>query len=234
METTPRNTHATEWALITGAAGRLGSQLARLAAAQGYGLILSGVMAEPLQRLARELAPVCGERLLVLPVDLATLNGAELLLQDLRERGLPIRILCHCAALRPGGLFLDQDPTQLQEFLQLHVLAVAMLCRGLGPGLLDHNGKVLLLPPATADPEANAVLARATADWLHRFALELERELSTLGVRVCCFHAPPDRLDLDPAGFARAAWQALHAAETPTAADTPGWLARLFRRLRGR
>jgi short-subunit dehydrogenase len=234
METTPRRTHTAEWALITGAAGRLGSQLARLAAAQGYGLILCGSLADPLQRLARELAPVCDERLLVLPVDLATLNGAELLLQDLRERGLPVRILCHCAALRPGGLFLDQDPTQLQEFLQLHLLAVALLCRGLGPGLLDHNGKVLLLPPATSDPEANAVLARATADWLQCFARELERELSPAGVRVCCFQAPPDRLDQDPAGMARAAWQALHGPGAPAPADTGGWLARLLKRLRSR
>lgn len=228
METlvTPSSTiePAPGWALITGASGRLGRALSHLAAEAGYGLVLSAPLSSTLAPLVRELEPRCGPHLLVLPVDLATPNGAELLAQDLRERALPIRLVIHGAALHPAGPFLDLDSTHLQDQLQLGLLTVAQLCRGLGPGLQDRGGQVLLLSPGLLDGNS-PVLNRPIAAWQAAFARELERELSP-GLRVRCFAPGPASPGQDPDTLARSAWREL-AGDRRDPDSPPGLLARL-------
>lgn len=231
LVTPPSTTEpAPGWALITGASGRLGRALARLAAEAGYGLVLSAPLSSALDPLVRELEPRCGPHLLVLPVDLATPNGAELLAQDLRERALPIRLVIHGAALHPAGSFLDLDTTHLQDQLQLGLLTVAQLCRGLGPGLQDRGGQVLLLSPGLLDGSC-PVLNRPIAAWQAAFALELERELAP-GLRVRCFAPGPGSPAEDPDTLARQAWLSLAGPARDTG-TRPGLLARLRARIFG-
>ncbi|MCA9781974.1 MAG: SDR family NAD(P)-dependent oxidoreductase [Calditrichaeota bacterium] len=231
MNHTPPVFDNRDWALITGASGTLGKAMARKAAAAGLGLLLSSRDEPALHALALELRVLCGDRCLVLPVDLASPNGAELLLQDLRERSLRVRLLVHAANSRLEGTFLDEDPITQADWLQLNQLSLLQLCRGLGPAMVGHGwARILAIVPEPGASDSRQVLARAGQDWIERFVIQLNEELAGQDVRIASW---PRRGNEDPDTMAADAWaRLLSTHDTPAArAGSANWLGRLLARI---
>jgi short-subunit dehydrogenase len=68
-----------KWAVVTGASGGIGMDIARELAALGYALVLSARGADKLEALAAELQAKHGVNCLVLAVDLGAPDGPETL-----------------------------------------------------------------------------------------------------------------------------------------------------------
>ena len=69
------------WSMVTGATGGLGAAMARLIAAEGRPLILSGRDAHRLQSLAEELREAHGVEVRAVPADLATEEGQSFIME---------------------------------------------------------------------------------------------------------------------------------------------------------
>lgn len=118
----------TDWALITGASGGLGAALAREAAQQGYGCILSARNEAALTRLAAEIE-ARGAPAKVLRADLAEEGAAQALWQAAGAIA-PISLLINNAGLGQHGRIQDAGLwPQDKATLAVNVTAAADLMK---------------------------------------------------------------------------------------------------------
>ncbi len=86
-----------ETALITGASGGIGEELAKVCAAHDIDLVLVARSEERLRNLAANLASRHGIRATVLPANLADPGACDRLCQELSRQGLEVDVLINNA-----------------------------------------------------------------------------------------------------------------------------------------
>jgi len=132
-------------ALITGASGGIGLELARIAAAQGHALALVARSGDRLRELGARLEREHGVPVSPLAMDLSVEGAAVRVVDWLSEAALPpLRILVNNAGFGMRGPVAGADPAELTSMLRLNVLALAELTRLLLPGMLEgKSGRIL-------------------------------------------------------------------------------------------
>src|SRR5512138_3707390 len=95
--------------LVTGASSGIGRELAKLAAADGYDLILVARRQERLDTLARELSVAHGVSARVIPGDLADPGGPRRIVQEIEKEKLAVDVLVNNAGLGVYGRFWKTD-----------------------------------------------------------------------------------------------------------------------------
>ena len=124
---------ANKFAIVTGSSTGIGHELAKLAAADGYDLLLAADT--PFTD-----APAGAE---TLEVDLSTVDGVEQLLA--KVDGRQIDLLCANAGHGLGRAFLDQSPDAWQHVVNTNITGtVYLLQKVLGPMVARNEGKVLV------------------------------------------------------------------------------------------
>src|SRR3954467_15352603 len=98
-----------ETALVTGASGGIGEDLARLLAAGGRDVVLLARSAAKLQALADDLARSYKVSATVLTADLSESGAVDRVTQTLAERNLTIDILINNAGFGSFGPFALED-----------------------------------------------------------------------------------------------------------------------------
>ena len=99
---------AAKWALITGATGGLGREMARQLAAKGWSLVLHGRNAEALMALAGETARE-GAIVRTVTADLATTDGPATLVAEVDALGIEVDLLVNNAGLGYTAQFVESD-----------------------------------------------------------------------------------------------------------------------------
>lgn len=131
-------------ALITGASGGIGKELARCFAADGHDLVLLGRRREPLATLADELRGNHGVRCQVLVRDLAHAGEGTTVFAELDSLELPISVLVNNAGFGAHGPFVDTDLQRQLAMLRVNVEVLTELTwRFLPPMLEQGRGHVL-------------------------------------------------------------------------------------------
>lgn len=162
-------------AVVTGAAGGLGGAIARALRGRGARLILTGRRAEALQSLASEL------------------NGAEVIVCDLSERGqvgeLTARladtdIVVANAALPATGKLDDFTPDELDRALDVNLRVPMVLTQQLLPGMLGRGrGHFVYISSISGKlPTARAPIYASTKYGLRGFCASLRLDLHGTGV----------------------------------------------------
>ncbi|MCR5725374.1 MAG: SDR family oxidoreductase [Treponema sp.] len=128
-------------ALITGASGGIGAELARLFAEDGINLLLIARSKDKLVALQAELESRYGVEVTVLPTDLTSQGAAEAVGAFIEEQGLRIQTLVCNAGFGDWALFKDADCAKLQAMLQLNVVSLTALERILLPMLIEEAKK---------------------------------------------------------------------------------------------
>src|SRR5207237_9339948 len=105
-------------ALVTGASGGIGAELARELARSGHDLVLAARGVAPMEALAAELQPL-GAATTVIPADLSKPGAAATLAHDIASRGLAVDVLVNNAGLGALGRFDRIDPPRLGDRLQV-------------------------------------------------------------------------------------------------------------------
>lgn len=131
-------------ALVTGASGGIGRELAELFARDGYALVLVARREQELAALAREWEARYSATIQTVALDLGRHGAADRLVEELDRRGIVVDILVNNAGFAQFGPFADVDPEQQIGMVELNVVTLTRLTRLLLPSMLRRRwGRVL-------------------------------------------------------------------------------------------
>lgn len=172
-------------ALITGASGGIGLELARLFAAGGYDLVLVARSTAKLEELAGELRKQ-GGAVRVLAKDLAKPESPEEVFRELKAAGIAVDVLVNNAGFATYGPFVEIDLGRELEELQLNIVTLTHLTKKLLPGMLARRRGGVLNLASTAGFQPGPLMAvyYATKAYVISFSEALAEELSGTGVTV--------------------------------------------------
>jgi short-subunit dehydrogenase len=175
-------------ALVTGASGGIGLELARGLARRGYDVVLVARSAERLAEHAHNFEQQHGVRAVPIALDLATPDAPPKLLGALAERRLEIDVLVNNAGFGTFGLFRDTPlDVELQE-LQLNVITLTALSKLLLPPMLaKRSGRILNVASTAAfQPGPYMAVYYASKAYVLSFSEALAEEQRGTGVTVTC------------------------------------------------
>ncbi len=130
-------------ALITGASGGIGADLARVFARHGHDLALAARSRDKLEALAEEIAASGRPRPIVLALDLAPPGAAAKLAAALDAAGAAPDILVNNAGFGLIGAFADLDPSEQLAIVDLNVRALVEATAQFLPEIRRVKGKIL-------------------------------------------------------------------------------------------
>ena len=171
-------------ALVTGASGGIGGEIARALHSQGAKVGLSGTRTEPLEKLKAEL----GERAHVLPCDLSDAAGIEQLLKSADAALGGIDILVNNAGLTRDNLALRMKDEDWQRVIDVNLTAGFRLSRGAMRGMMKKRwGRIIGITSIvghTGNPgQANYAAAKAGMVGMSK---ALAAEVASRGITVNC------------------------------------------------
>lgn len=215
-------------ALVTGASGGIGCELARVIAAHGHNLVLVARDETRLRSVAAELEGSYSVRAHVIVRDLTQPSAASELYRELRQRSIPVDILVNNAGFATGGPFAESDPANATQLLQLNVMALTHLTRLFLPEMIQRGwGRLLQVSSIAAFfPGPLTACYNASKAYVLSFSLALSNELTGTGVTSTVLCPGPTRTGfaqrarllgtrafsgpiMDPAEVARIGYEAL-------------------------
>ena len=193
------------YALITGASGGIGRELARVFAAQGHRVILLARTREPLESLARELGG--SSKALVIVKDLAETSAAVSVYEEVRRLGVAVGVLVNNAGFGAYGRFGTAPERMDRELLQVNLVSLIELTKlFLKDMQRTDRGRILNIASTAAfQPGPGMALYYASKAFVLSFSLALSEELRGSGVTVTALcPGPTDTGFQDRAGISQA------------------------------
>ncbi len=169
-------------ALVTGASGGIGGDIARALHGAGANVGLSGTRVEPLQALADEL----GERAHVLPCNLSDTEAVEALPKQAAEAMGSVDILVNNAGITRDNLFMRMSDEEWQSVIDVNMTSTMKLCKGVIRGMMKARwGRIVNVSSVVAaigNPgQANYAASKAG---MIGFSKALAHEVATRGITV--------------------------------------------------
>jgi short-subunit dehydrogenase len=184
-------------ALVTGASGGIGLELARLLAADGFDLALVARDRARLADAAAMLRDRFGTQVHMLPTDLSRPDAVANLHAKLREQGIAVSVLVNNAGFDVYGPFWRTDAKAERDLLQVNVVALMELTKVLLPDMRRAgSGRILNVASTAAFAPCpwNAVYGASKA-FVLSFSHALAEELSGSGVTVTALCPGPTDTD---------------------------------------
>ena len=149
-------------ALVTGASGGIGADIARQLHSAGATVGLSGTRVEPLEALAAEL----GERAHVLPCNLSDTDAVDALPKKAAEAMGSVDILINNAGITRDNLFMRMSADEWESVIDVNLGATFRLCKGVMRGMMKTRwGRIVNISSvvgATGNPgQANYAASKA-------------------------------------------------------------------------
>jgi len=119
-------------ALVTGASGGIGADIARALHGAGAIVGLSGTRVDPLEALAAEL----GDRAHVLPCNLSDATAVEALPKDAVAAMGSVDVLVNNAGITRDNLFMRMSDEEWASVLEVNLTSTMRLCRGVLRGMM--------------------------------------------------------------------------------------------------
>jgi short-subunit dehydrogenase len=179
----------TQTALITGASGGIGYELAKLFARDHYNLVLVARSADKLSQVAAELQSQFGVTVKVVALDLAAGQAPKLLFDQLQREGVEVDILVNNAGFGVFGEFASTSEEEILGQIHLNIAALTDLTRLFLPQMLArHSGKIMNVASTAAfQPGPLMAVYYATKAYVLSFSQALANEVGRSGVVVNCF-----------------------------------------------
>jgi len=184
--TPPSTLGARETALITGASGGIGLELARLFARDGYDLVLVARDQARLTALAGSLERDHRVSVRVVPKDLSKAQALEEIYAVLAKDGVHVAVLVNNAGFGLRGAFAETSLAAELEMMQLNMLALTHLTKLFLKSMLERRGGKILNLASTAGLQPGPLMAvyYATKAYVLSFSEALANELAGSGVTV--------------------------------------------------
>lgn len=171
-------------ALVTGASGGIGADIARALHAAGATLGLSGTRVEPLEALAAEL----GARAHVLPCNLSNPEDVEGLVKRATEAMGAVDILVNNAGITRDGLAMRMSDDDWQSVIDVNLTAAFRLCRAAIRGMMKARWGRIINISSVVGRAGNAGQANyaASKGGLVALSKSLAEEVASRGITVNC------------------------------------------------
>lgn len=224
-------------ALVTGASSGIGYHLARIAAEEGYDLVVAAD--RPLDQAVSDFQSL-GAQVEALQVELASRDGVDQLLELVRNR--TVHVVLANAGHGLGGAFLEQDFAQVQHVIDTNITGTIYLLQHVAKKMVaEGKGRILVTGSiAGFQPGAFQAVYNGTKAFIDSFVAALRNEMKDVkDVSITClmpgatdtqFFARADMLDtqvgsdrdalMDPAEVARIGFDAMLDGEADVVA---GW-----------
>ena len=182
-------------ALITGASGGIGWELAKLFAADGINVVLIARTREKLEQLASNLESVHSIQAKVIAADLALSSTPADIFNITQQESIEIDFLVNNAGFGIRESFEHTDLKEILEMLQVNVTALTHLTRLFLDSMLSRkNGKILNVASTAAfQPGPWMAVYYATKAYVLSLSEALHYELRGTGVSVTVLSPGPTR-----------------------------------------
>ena len=182
-----------ETALITGASSGIGLELAKLFAQSGRNLILVARSETKLETLREQLVNEHKVHVEVIVADLAEVDAAVSLVEEVNSRKLVVDILVNNAGFGELGKFAEISLERQMNMVRLNVVTVVQLTRLLLPEMIKRKGGGVLNVGSTAafQPGPNMAVYYATKAFVLSFTEALHEELIDSNIKVVCLSPGP-------------------------------------------
>jgi short-subunit dehydrogenase len=216
-----------KFAVVTGASSGIGYELARIAAGEGYDLLVAADT--PLVDAASAFRHL-GVDVRSVETDLSTEAGVAKLVEAIGSR--EIDVLCANAGQGLGRDFLGQDPADWRKVIDTNITGTLYLVQKIGRLMVVQGRGNILFTGSIAGlmPGAFQAVYNGTKAFIDSFADALRNELKDSGVVITTlmpgatdteFFKRADMMDTkvgtsqkaDPADVARDGWEAMKSGE---------------------
>ncbi|BDP43819.1 short-chain dehydrogenase (plasmid) [Deinococcus aetherius] len=173
-------------ALVTGASGGIGEEIARELAARGFDLVLVARTLSKLESLGEVLRVQHGVTAHSIALDLSDPAAPAHLEAEVQRRGLVVDVLVNNAGFASYGEFWQLDLDHEMRMLQVNVTTLVELTRRLLPGMVERGrGRVLNVASTAAFmPGPLMAVYYATKAFVLSFSEAIAEELRGTGVTV--------------------------------------------------
>jgi short-subunit dehydrogenase len=185
-------------ALITGASGGIGLELARLFARDKHDLVVVARNADKLNQLKAELEREEGITVTVCIKDLAEVSAASALVEFLDREKIRIDYLINNAGFGDYGFFYYADWQKIERMIRVNILALTQLTRLLLPEMIRRKAGWIMNVASTAGflPGPLMAVYYASKAYVVSFSQALANELKGTGVIISTLCPGPT-----PTGF---------------------------------
>jgi uncharacterized protein len=176
-------------ALITGASGGIGLELARIHASNGDNLVLVARSADKLLRLKEDLEARHHIRTHLISKDLSLPGAAREVFEETRSLNLSVDYLINNAGVGTFGLFHETDPVKTEQMIQLNVMALTQLTRLFLPAMIVRKcGRIMNVASTAAfQPGPTMAVYFASKAYVLHFSEAISNELGGTGVTCTAF-----------------------------------------------
>jgi short-subunit dehydrogenase len=173
-------------ALITGASGGIGLELARLHASKGDNLVLVARSGEKLAEVRDELESKYNVNVRFLVSDLSIRYAAKKVFDEVSNHKIAIDYLINNAGFGDFGLFAESDWDKQERMINLNITALTHLTRLFVPGMISRGeGKILNMSSLAAfTPGPTMSVYFATKAFVLSLSEALNNELKDKGITV--------------------------------------------------
>lgn len=178
-------------AIVTGASTGIGFELARIAAREGYDLLIAAD--EDAIHSAAEQLRAEGATVTPVVADLSTPAGVAQLVDKITANASSPEILMANAGRGLGHAFLDQDIVEVRHVIDTNVSGTVELIHAVG-GMMraQRRGRILITGSiAGFMPGSFQAVYNASKAFLNSFSFALRDELKETGVTVTCLMPGP-------------------------------------------
>ena len=184
---------AGQTALVTGASGGIGVDLADCFARDGYDLVLTARSADALREVADRLAKQHGIVATPIVNDLGVFGGGRKLVEAIRAKGITVDVLVNNAGYGQAGA-LTASPLETQlGMIDLNIRALVELTHTLWDGMVARRRGGVLNVASTAAFQPGPLMAvyYASKAFVLSFSEALWEEARDTGLKVSCLCPGP-------------------------------------------
>jgi short-subunit dehydrogenase len=174
-------------ALVTGGSSGIGLELARCFARDGHTIIIAACDQGKLDKAAEQLRGAGARRVETIAVDLAQLQGAPELYEQVRKLELELDYLVLNAGVGVWGDFVrETDLYRELRMIQLNVISIVQAAKLFLPAMVERgSGRMLITASLAAiGPAPKLGVYSATKVFLYSFAETTRHEIADTGVTV--------------------------------------------------
>ena len=180
-------------ALITGASGGIGRELATLFAKDHHNLVLVARSAEKLAQVADQLQREFGVSVRTVALNLSASPAPEFLFDQLQREGVVVDVLVNNAGYGKFGEFAEIAVDDSLGQIQLNITALTHLTKLFLRPMVERGSGRIMNVASTAGFQPGPLMAvyYATKAYVISFSEALANELKDKGVTVTCFCPGP-------------------------------------------
>ena len=174
-------------ALITGAGKGIGKAIALAFAKEGIDVALLSRTTADLEKVAQE-ARLFGVEAFVVEADVANLNSVNLAAEKVLKSFGTIDILINNAGIGKFGNFMDLEPWEFEQIIQINILGVYYITRAFLPQMVERKTGDIVNVASTAGLNGNPMTSAYSTSKFGLIGMtdSLMKEVRKHNIRVNC------------------------------------------------